>query len=79
MIIGLAGLGGFEWEGEGLSESRITRIKGFHGMGGMWVVREVDGKTGGLEGWKDGRGEDGKTRGREGEGEGIVWITDYAD
>ena len=41
-------------------------------MGGMWVVREVDGKTGGLEGWKDGRGEDGKTRGREGEAEGIV-------
>ena len=64
--------GGLRGKARGLPESRITRIKGFHGMGGMWVVREVDGKTGGLEGWKDGRGEDGKTRGREEEGEGIV-------
>ena len=55
-------------------------------VSGQWLVTSGEGErmrkregsgredrgVGRVEGWKDGRGEDGKTRGREGEAEGIV-------
>ena len=58
--------------GEDCLNHGLHGLKDFTEWEGLWAVREVDGKTGGLEGWKDGRGEDGKTSGREEEGEGIV-------